>query len=76
MVIIDAREIGLKELFIRLREFMRSRCGQDIAVDVLVESYSDSMKVTAFASLSGCQTSTEKKAEYYIVHVSGIACCV
>ena len=75
-MIIDAREIGLKELFIRLRELLRSRCGEDIAVDVLVENYSDSQKVTAFASLSGCQTSTEKKAEYYIVHVSGSACCV
>jgi len=75
-VIIDAREIELKVLFVRLRELMRSRCGQDIAVDILVESYSDSRKVTAFASMSGCQTSTEKKAEYYIVHVSGNACCV
>lgn len=75
-MIIDAREIALKELFIKLREFMKSRCGEDIAVDVLTGSYSDSKKVTAFASLSGCQTSTEKKAEYYIVHISGNACCI
>jgi hypothetical protein len=75
-VTIDAREIELKELFVRLRELMRSHCGQDLAVDVLVGSYSDSKKVTAFASMSGCQTSTEKKAEYFIVHVTGIACCV
>jgi hypothetical protein len=73
---LDARDIELRELFVKLREIMCTSCGKDVAVDVLIKSYTDSRKVVAFASMSGCRTSVEKKEEYCIVHISGNACCV
>jgi hypothetical protein len=73
---IDARDMALRELFVKLREIMYASCGKDVAVDILIKSYTDAGKVTSFASMSGCRTSIEKKGEYCIVHISGHACCV
>lgn len=73
---IDAREIGLSELFVELRELMCSSCGKEVDIDILVKGYSDSRKLSTFALMSGCRTNIEKKEEYYIVRISGHACCV
>jgi len=73
---IDAREIELQELFVKLKEIMCSSCSEEVNVDILVKSGSDSRKVNAFASMSGYRTSIEKKEGYYLVHISGYACCV
>lgn len=75
-MVIDGREIELQELFVNLKEIMCSSCGKEVDVDILVKSGSDSRKVNAFASMSGCRASIEKKEGYYIVHISGYACCV
>ena len=75
-MVIDAREIELQELFLNLKEMICSSCVKEVAVDVLVKSGSDSRKVNAFASMSGYRTSIEKKEGYYVVHISGYACCV
>jgi len=75
-VVIDGREIELQKLFVNLKEIMCSSCGKEVDVDILVKSGSDSRKVNAFASMSGCRTSIKKKEGYYIVHISGYACCV
>jgi hypothetical protein len=72
---IDARDIELRELFVKLREIMRASCGKDVAVDILIRNCADAGKVTTFVSMSGCRTSIEKKGEYSIVHISGNACC-
>jgi len=73
---IDGRETELQELFVKLKEIMCSSCGKEVDVDILVKSGSDSRKVNAFASMSGCRTRIEKKEGHYIVHISGYACCV
>jgi len=73
---IDAREIELRKLFVKLKEIMCSYCGNEVDIDILVKSYSDSKKLSTFALMSGCKTSIEKKEEYCIVRISGNACCV
>lgn len=75
-MVIDAREIELQELFVNLKEIMCSSSGKEVVADIRVRGYGDAKKVTAFASMSGCQTRIENKGEYCIVHISGYACCV
>jgi hypothetical protein len=73
---IDGRGIELRKLLVELKEIMCSSCGKEADIDILVKSYSDSKKLSAFALMSGYKTSIEKKEEYCIVRISGHACCV
>ena len=75
-MLIDAREIELQELFVKLREIMCTSSGEEVMVDVLITDCSASRKVTSFASMSGYRTSVENKGEHCVVHISGYACCV
>ncbi len=75
-MVIDAREMKLLELFSKLKTLFEARCGHEVAVEVMIGTYRDSKRITAFASMSGCQTNTEKKEGYYIVRISGNVCCV
>jgi len=40
-MLIDAREIELQELFVRLREIMCNSSGKEVMVDVLISDDSD-----------------------------------
>jgi len=73
---IDARDIELRELFVKLKEIMCSSCGQEVEIAILVKTYNDSKRLSTFALMSGCKTSIEKKDEYCVVRISGYACCV
>ena len=75
-MLIDAREIELQELFVRLREIMCNSSGKEVMVDVLISDDSDCRKVTSFASMSGYRTTVENKEEHCVVRISGYACCV
>lgn len=75
-MLIDAREIELQDLLVKLREIMYESLGKEIMVDVLLKDDSDCRKVTSFAALSGLRTSVEKNGEARLVRISGSACCV
>lgn len=75
-MLIDAREIELPELFLQLRVILASLLGENVTIEIFLRNYSDAKKVTAFAAMSGCQTSIEKKGDYCIVRITGHVCCV
>lgn len=75
-VIIDARNLELKELFMKLKEILESELGKDVFIEILINTFTDIKKIKSFVSMSGCQTDAEKKDGYYIVRVTGTPCCV
>jgi len=75
-MVIDARKMELHELFMKLKNFFHDRCGQELNVDVMIDTYHNAKRIAAFSSMSGCRTNIEKKEGYYFVHITGSACCV
>jgi hypothetical protein len=72
---IDARELDLKDLFIKLKEILASKLGCEVSIEVLVNTSDDAKRLTAFVSMSGCRTEIDKKDNYYIMQITGIPCC-
>ncbi len=72
---IDARDINTQELFIQLKEILSSKFGCDVHIEILTNTPADIKKITAFVSMSGCNTEIDRKEEYYIIRVKGIPCC-
>jgi hypothetical protein len=75
MTSIDAREIELFDLFLQLKEMFAAQCGLEVDLDILVGTLRDSKKVSAFAAMSGCQTETLKRDDFYLVRITGSICC-
>jgi len=75
MTTIDAREIGLMDLFLQLKDLFAARCNLEVNVDVLVTNFHDSRKVSTFAAMSGCQTEIMETDGCYLVRISGNICC-
>jgi hypothetical protein len=75
-MVIDGREMELRELFLKLRERLAARCGKEVSIDILLRTYSDAKKVSAFAAMSGCLANIEKNENSYVVHIIGNVCCV
>ncbi len=72
---IDARDLDLQELFIKLKEVLASKLGCDVNIEILINTLADTKKITAFVSMAGCRTEIDKKDNYYIMHVKGTPCC-
>jgi hypothetical protein len=72
---IDARDLELHDLLNKLKEILASSRGCDVDIEILVNSTTDTKKITAFVSMSGCSTDIDKKNNYYIIHVKGNICC-
>jgi hypothetical protein len=72
---IDARSLDLKELLLRMREVLSDRVGQEVSVEVLLNTSDETKKLRAFVSMSGCSTTVERKEDYYVVNIKGSVCC-
>ena len=75
-MVIDARELESRELFLKVRGILAERCGREIDIEVLLSTSRESKKLKAFASMSGCRTSIREKDGFFIAHITGNACCV
>jgi len=73
---IDARQFTSKELFKRLKDTLASQRGSDVFIEVLTDTREMAKKIEAFVSMTGCQTESEKKEEFYIVRITGSPCCI
>ncbi|MDH4028821.1 MAG: hypothetical protein OEU95_08325 [Nitrospirota bacterium] len=72
---IDARELDMQDLLKKLKENLSFKCGCDVSIDIMLNTTEETRKVSAFAAMSGCKTKTDKKGEYYIMHITGTPCC-
>jgi hypothetical protein len=72
---VDGRTLDLKELLLRMREVLADHVGHEVSVEVLLSGPAETKRLRAFVSMSGCQTTVEKKEDYYIVHITGSVCC-
>ena len=71
----DARKLGNKELFIKLREMLATERGKEVYIELLVNSHNSVRSVNAFVSMAGCRTEIKEKEGYYVVVIRGIPCC-
>jgi hypothetical protein len=76
-MVIDARGVELKELFVKLKEILSTdgRCG-DVCIEILLDTHNAAQKVRAFVSMTGCQTEIKEKKGCYVLYVTGSPCCV
>ena len=72
---LDARDIELRESLFRIREVLTSTYGNDIFIEVLVNTHADAKKVEAFVLMSGLSTTIDKKDGHYLLSIRGFACC-
>jgi hypothetical protein len=74
-MILDARSLDAKELFLRMRNLLAEHVGQEVSVEVFLSGEKDMKRLRAFVSMSGCQTIVVQKEGYYIVRITGSVCC-
>jgi hypothetical protein len=72
---LDANNETLESIFLKLKEILASKLGSEVSIKVLTNSQADANKLKAFVSMSGCQTTLDKKDECYIIHITGSPCC-
>ncbi len=72
---IDARNLDSKELLSRLKDYLASKHGGEVDLEVIVNSGPEFKKAKSFAAMSGCRTEVIKKDGYYIMHITGSPCC-
>jgi hypothetical protein len=72
---LDANNETLESIFLKLKEILASKLGSEVSIKVLTNSQADANKLKAFVSMSGCQTTIDKKDECYIIHITGSPCC-
>ncbi|MBI4684153.1 MAG: hypothetical protein HY755_03025 [Nitrospirae bacterium] len=76
-MIIDARKNkDSRELFRTLKDVFVKEIGNEVFIEVLVDTNETAKKVKAFASMSGCQAVAEEKDGYCVVRITGRPCCV
>ncbi len=76
-MVIDARTLNSQELFIKLKEILASQIGKDVFIEIMLNTQSETKRLKAFVSMSGCQTTdVEKKEGYYVMCIKGSPCCV
>ena len=72
---LDANKQPLEHIFLKLKEIISSKLGSEVSIKVRTNSEADVKKVQAFVTMSGCQTTVDKKDEHYIIHITGSPCC-
>ncbi len=75
-MVIDARNLQLEELFRRLREILASKIGTEVFIEILFDTHTDTKKIKAFVSMSGCQMEIGEKEGDKILRITGSPCCV
>jgi hypothetical protein len=73
-MVIDGRGLGSRELFLVLRDALRTQPGQEVSIEMLVDKGCDFKKVKAFLRMSGCEAKMEERAGENVVRISG-GCC-
>jgi hypothetical protein len=71
---LDARNIALVDSLTILREHFDSCCYQESLIEVLAGSRRDSMRVQAFAAMSGFGADVADEGDHYKVTIIGISC--
>jgi len=72
---LDVNTQSLENIFLKLKEILASKLGSEVSIKVLTNSQADANRVKAFVTMSGCQTTIDKKDECYIIHITGSPCC-
>ena len=72
---LDVNTQSLESIFLKLKEILASKLGSEVSIKVLTNSQAETKKVQAFVSMSGCQTTVDKKDKCYIIHITGSPCC-
>ncbi len=73
-MLLDARGLGEKEAFLKIKESLRAGCGEEVKMDVLVSAEKTARKMRAFMEMSGCVTLLEKNEEGWILKMTGRNC--
>ncbi|MGD2079612.1 MAG: hypothetical protein PVJ36_00590 [Nitrospirota bacterium] len=71
---IDARDLGEKEVILRLREIFKTRGGEQLRVDIAVSGRGLANKIRAFAKMSGYDVECHDRDGYLEVRISGSSC--
>ncbi len=72
---INAMESGLDNTLAKLKDTLSSGHGCSVSLNITVGTEQDAKKVRAFAGMSGCSSSIDKKENHYIIHITGTSCC-
>ncbi|MDA8083506.1 MAG: hypothetical protein M0024_07610 [Nitrospiraceae bacterium] len=70
---LDARALEPGRLFRQLKD-MIATCGSNEFIEVTVADFSTAQKVRAFASMSGCPVTVEKKEDCIVLRIDENTC--
>lgn len=72
---IDARILEHQEVVLKIREILAEKHGCEVQIEILVSTMAEVKRIKAFVTMSGCIVETDKKDNYFIMHVTGAPCC-
>lgn len=72
----SAQGIGTHEFFVKLRDILAANRGTEVSINVKSSTAEDARKILTFVSMTGCKAVIEKEDERFIVHITGIPCCI
>jgi len=76
-ILLDFSGMKGKKVFESLRDTIRSRCKEEVDVEVLVDDDECVAKVQTFSKMTGCQVSYSPRDTGYTIRIRGSACkCV
>ncbi len=73
-MVIDGRRLRTRELFLVLRDALKTQPGHDVSIELLVDRECDFVQVKAFLRMSGCLAEMEERDGLHVVRISG-GCC-
>lgn len=75
-MIIEARGIEPRNLYLRLKKLFAENCAceSDIDIEVLLAARAEAKKAETFAKMSGFSTSVEEGEGHYILRIKGSSC--
>ena len=74
-MLLDARGLESRDLFIKLKEMLSLYCANDTPVEIILDSKARTGEAKTFALMSGCQTEIDEKEGNYILKIIGGCRC-
>ncbi len=73
-IVLDFTGMKGKKVFETLRDTIRTRCKDQVNVEVLVDDDECVGKVRSFSKMTGCQVTYTPRGTGYTIRISGSAC--
>jgi hypothetical protein len=73
-MIIDARDMEPRALYLRLKELFAENRTCDVCIKVLLATQADAKKARAFVEMSGFSTYIEEGEGHYNLRITGSSC--